>query len=86
MREGKIGVKEITSLIIAREFDEVILEYPHEDRGQEAGEEQDRHAGVDDTEPVNLRGHPHEGTVRPRCIRVCKLAKMQTLLNLICNS
>ena len=61
MREGKIGVKEITSLIIAREFDEVILEHPHEDGGQEAGEKQHRHAGVDDAEPVDLHSRPRAG-------------------------
>ena len=33
---------------------EVVLEHAHQDDGEEGGEEEDEHEGVDDGEPVDL--------------------------------
>lgn len=43
------------TFIVTCILQEIILEHPHEDGGQEAGEKQHRDARVDDAEPVDLR-------------------------------
>ena len=42
-------------LVVGRVLDKVVLEHAHEDGGQEAGEQEDGDAGVDDGEPVDLQ-------------------------------
>ncbi len=46
-----------TFLIVLRILDEVVLQHPHEDGGQETGQQQHRHARVDDAEPMDLQAH-----------------------------
>ncbi len=43
------------TIILARVLDEVVLQHAHQDGGQEARQQQHRHAAVDDAEPVDLR-------------------------------
>ena len=45
------------TFIVARVLDEVIFEHAHEDGGQEPSQQHDRHAAVDDREPVDLQTH-----------------------------
>ena len=51
-----------TGLVVAGELDEVVLQHPHEDGGEEASEKQHRHARVDDAEPVDLRCREAQGS------------------------
>ena len=45
----------VARLRVPAELEEVLAEHPHEDGGQEAGEEQDGDDAVDDGEPVDLQ-------------------------------
>jgi hypothetical protein len=44
----------VARLVVAGVLQEVVLQHPQQDGGQEAGEQQDGDAGVDDGEPVDL--------------------------------
>ena len=50
------------TFLIAGVLEEVVLQHPHEDGGQEAREQQHRHARVDDAEPVDLRCREAQGS------------------------
>ncbi len=51
-------------------FEEVILQHPKQDGGQEARQQQHSHAAVDDGEPMDLRQQrSSSGPVKIKCLR-----------------